>query len=128
MKKSLSVTLAAGALALAFTLPPSSAQESEGAWPTPPRPESHSDWVLRSLKQMESVKVGMTRADLLRVFREEAGLSTRQQRTYVYRGCPYFKMEVKFQAIGVLEDGVEESPDDQIVEMSKPFLDYRVAD
>jgi hypothetical protein len=126
MQKSFSVILAAGALA--FTLPPSSAQEGEGARPTPQQPEGHSDWVLKSMKQMESVKVGMTRSDLQRVFKEGAGLSTRQQRTYVYRGCPYFKVDVKFQAIGVLEEGVEESPDDQIVELSKPFLNYRVAD
>jgi hypothetical protein len=127
MKRSLSVILAAGALALAFTLPPSSAQEGEGV--RPPQPESHSDWVLKTMKRMESVKVGLTRADLLKVFDEEGGLSTRQQRTYVYRGCPYFKVDVKFQAVGVLdEEGAAESPDDEIVEVSKPYLDYRVAD
>ena len=127
MKRFLSVVLAAGALALAFTLPHAYAQEGEGAQP-PQSPESHSDWVLKNMKRMESVKVGMTRGDLLKVFREEAGISSRQRRTYVYRACPYFKVDVEFQAIGVLEDGVPESEDDQIVELSKPYLDYRVAD
>ena len=127
MKRSLSVVLAAGALALAFTLPHSYAQKGEGA-PPPQRPETHSDWVLKSMKRMESVQVGMTRGELLKVFREEVGNSSRQRRTYAFRGCPYFKMDVEFQAIGVLEDGVAESEDDQIVELSKPYLDYRVAD
>ena len=47
--------------------------------------KSHSEWIAQSLREMETIKVGMTRADLLRVFREEGGLSTRTQRQYVYR-------------------------------------------
>jgi len=54
---------------------------------------SHIEWVVARLKAMQSVKVGMRRAELLKVFSEEGGgLSNRTQRTYVDRECPYFKV------------------------------------
>ncbi len=33
----------------------------------------HTEWIARSLKEIETVKTGMTRVDLLRVFTEEGG-------------------------------------------------------
>jgi hypothetical protein len=39
----------------------------------------------------------MTRSDLLKVFATEGGLSWSTQRTYVYRQCPYIKVDVKFE-------------------------------
>jgi len=40
------------------------------------------------LKDVSSVQSGMTRAELLRVFTTEGGLSTRDEQRYVYRRCP----------------------------------------
>lgn len=62
--------------------------------------KSHSEWIAQSLREMETIKVGMTRADLLKVFTEEGGLSTRTQRQYVYRECPYIKVAVEFEPVG----------------------------
>src|SRR5579871_5534755 len=67
----------------------------------------HVQWVADSLKQMESVKPGMTRADLLRTFTTEGGISTRTQRTYVSQRCPYFKVDVEFEAVGPAEHDSE---------------------
>src|SRR6266850_4946318 len=61
--------------------------------------KTHSEWIAQSLREMETIKVGMTRADLLRVFREEGGLSTRTQRQYVYRECLYIKVAVEFEPV-----------------------------
>ena len=36
--------------------------------------DEHTEWIAKSLKEIESVKVGMTRADLMRVFRERRSL------------------------------------------------------
>jgi hypothetical protein len=47
---------------------------------------------------MKSIKPGMTRADLQKVFTTEGGISMRVQRTYVYRNCPYCKVDVEFEA------------------------------
>jgi hypothetical protein len=126
MKRLLFIVLTAGALALTLTHTPSSAQE--GAPPSAPGPQSHEQWVLTSLKRMESVKAGMTRADLSKVFEVEGGISSRQRRTYAYRECPYFKVDVTFQAVGVVEEGVNESPGDEILEISKPYVDYQILD
>jgi len=94
----------------------------------------HVQWVAESLKLMQSVKLGMTRADLLRVFTTEGGLSTGLQRTYVYRECPYFKVDVEFEAVGRPPRDVEgrvtlvESEADTIKTISKPYLQFSVLD
>jgi hypothetical protein len=94
--------------------------------------EDQTAWVSRSLKQMQTVKVGMTRADLLKVFTTEGGLSTRLWRTYVYKQCPYFKVDVEFRAVGTRDKrgrvGIDESDDDVITKISKPYLAWTVAD
>ena len=87
----------------------------------------HIKWVESSLKEMETVKVGMTRSDLLKVFREEGGVSTRKQRTYAYRLCPYFKVTVEFKPVGD-ERAFRESADDEIVKISGPFLQRMIID
>ena len=52
-----------------------------------PMLKEHLTWVDQSLRRMESIKPGMTRADLLNLFTTEGGLQT--GRTFVYRDCPY---------------------------------------
>ena len=88
----------------------------------------HTEWIARSLKEIESVKPGMTRLDLLRVFKEEGGLSTRTARRYVYRDCPYIKVDVEFEPIGEPENKLSQSPRDKIIKISKPFLEWSITD
>lgn len=90
--------------------------------------DEHTEWIARSLKEIESVKVGMRRADLLRVFKEEGGISTRIWRRYVYRDCPYIKVDVEFEPVGEPENKVSQSPRDKITKISKPFLEWSIAD
>jgi len=59
----------------------------------------------------------MSRADLLRVFGTEGGLSTRTHRTFVLKQCPMIKVDVDFAA------GDNEA-EDKIIQISKPYLDY----
>jgi hypothetical protein len=94
----------------------------------------HAQWVAESIKVMQSVKPGMTRADLLRVFTTEGGESTGLRRTYVYRQCPYFKVDVDFEAVGrPSRDGdgrvtLVESGADTIKAISKPYLQFSIGD
>ena len=96
--------------------------------------DQHIDWVKNSLLKIQTIKVGMTRGRLLEVFTTEGGLSTGLQRTYVFRECPYIKVNVKFTAVGRPErdtDGrvtLEESNLDVIKEISAPYLAWSVAD
>lgn len=62
--------------------------------------DTHQAWVGASLKQMLTIKPGMTREQLLEVFREEGGLSNALRRTYVYRRCRLFKVDVEFEPVG----------------------------
>lgn len=80
------------------------------------------------LKIVGSLKPGMTRADVLKHFTEEGGLSYRTQHTYVYRGCPYIKITVKFDSVPGTENGGVEYMEDKIVEVSQPFLQWSIAD
>ena len=90
--------------------------------------DEHTEWIAKSLKEIESVKVGMTRLDLLRVFKEEGGLSNRTQRRYVYRDCSYIKVDVEFEPVGEPENKLSQSPRDKITKISRPFLEWSIVD
>jgi hypothetical protein len=98
------------------------------------RSQEQTAWIARSLVEMEKVKVGMTRADLSKVFTTEGGLSTALNRTYVYRECPYIKVDVEFEPVGRPARDVEgrvtliEADSDVIKKISKPYLEWSIAD
>jgi hypothetical protein len=80
------------------------------------------------LRECEIIKPGMHREDLFKVFTTEGGLSTAKHRTYVHRRCPYIKVDVDFSLSGPKRDVLEERPTDTIVKISKPYLDWSIAD
>jgi hypothetical protein len=96
--------------------------------------QEHEVWVGRSLGKMETIKPGMTRNDLLKVFRTEGGLSTGLHRTFVSQDCAYFKVDVEFRAVGTPDRNserrvtLEEASGDIIVKISRPYLQYSIAD
>jgi hypothetical protein len=107
------------------------------AQPVPQAASSQSErvaWVAETLKRMQTITVGRTRADLLTMFTTEGGLSTGLRRTYVSRDCPYFKVDVEFQAVGRPErdsDGrvtLIENEQDIIARISRPYLQLSVLD
>lgn len=85
--------------------------------------QEHSAWIVNVLHAIETIKPGMIRSDLARLFTTEGGLSTFAQSTYVYRQCPYIKIDVTFST-----SGKQELPTDKILEVSRPYLAWRVAD
>jgi hypothetical protein len=89
--------------------------------------DEHTQWIAKSLKEIETVKAGMTRGDLLKVFEEEGGISTRTWRRYVYRECRYIKVDVDFEPVGEPEKP-SQSPRDKIIKISKPFLEWSIMD
>ncbi len=96
--------------------------------------DQHVEWLRNCLLNINTIRVGMTRGQLLEVFTTEGGLSTGLQRTFVFRECPYIKVNVKFTAVGRPgrdADGrvtLEESDLDVIKEISAPYLAWGVAD
>jgi hypothetical protein len=76
------------------------------------------------LKECESVKPGMTRAELLKVFTTEGGMSTQIWRTFVHSRCPYIKVDVEFAPT---KSGQEQTTD-IITKISKPYLAWTIID
>jgi hypothetical protein len=101
---------------------------------SPQKSQGQTEWIADSLKEMQKIKVGMTRADLLKVFTTEGGLSTGLNRTYVYRECSYIKVDVEFEPVGRSardSDGrvtLVEANEDVIKKISKPYLEWMVVD
>ena len=90
--------------------------------------EEHTEWIASALRSIQAIKVGMTRSDLMKVFTTEGGLefknTTTSQKTYVYRKCPHIKVDVKLAIASPNED----LPTDKITEISRPYLEWTVAD
>jgi hypothetical protein len=97
-------------------LPTSSAYDSEAV-----------RWIAASLTDMQGIKVGMTRAEMLKVFMEEGGISNRRWRRYVYRKCGYIKVDVEF-APANNPDNPDQSLEDRITKISQPFLEWSIRD
>jgi hypothetical protein len=76
---------------------------------------------------METIKPGMTRWDLLHVFRTEGGVRTMFRKeggppgllreTFVSQDCPNFKIDVEFKKVGIPNRDV-------IVKVSKPYVQF----
>jgi hypothetical protein len=85
------------------------------------------------LKDVSSIQPGMTRAELLRVFTAERGLSTRDGQQFVYRRCPYIKVIVNFRKPDDADVDWGNAPEEEwngdlILSISKPFLEASVPD
>lgn len=90
-------------------------------------PPEIMQWLADSLREMQTVQPGMTRDELLKVFEEEGGLSTRSEQRFAYRDCPLIKVNVKFDPT-TPDIQQAKSPDDKIREISPPFLEWSVGD
>jgi hypothetical protein len=82
--------------------------------------------VANVLKRCQSIRPGMTRAELATVFSTEGGLSNVTHRTYVYGDCPYVKVDVDFAPSDPKQ--AVEKPTDVITKISKPYLAWSVND
>lgn len=73
---------------------------------------------------IQSIKVGTTRATLLKLFEAEGGLFSSTGGRYLYRGCPYIRLDIQFQ----YEKDKDGRPilglNDKITKVSKPYLEF----
>lgn len=87
----------------------------------------HAQWVSSVMAWIATIKPGMTRRELQQVFTTEGGLSTRTRRTYVLSQCRTIKVDVEFSAASK-ESDMQEMPEDKIVKISRPYLEYSIFD
>jgi hypothetical protein len=91
-----------------------------------PCKQDHAAWLTHVVEKMETIKPGMTRWDLLHVFREEEGVQRfrmqdvpgLRRETFVSQDCPYFKIDVEFK------EGLPPRNNDVIVKVSKPYVQF----
>jgi len=89
-----------------------------------PCTQDHAAWLTQVLERMETIKPGMTRWDVLQVFRTEGarptftieGAPTLLRETFVSQDCPYFKIDVEFQPTFGIPNR------DVLVKVSKPYV------
>ena|ERR1051326_855618 len=83
--------------------------------------KAHQQWLEERYKEAASIKPGMTRADLRRLFSEDGGFHSTSEWPYVLKSCSLIKISVKFDKY----DFSNRRLDDQvrIVEVSKPYLE-----
>jgi hypothetical protein len=93
-----------------------------------PSEKEHTQWIDNILRSVSTLKPGMTRKDLSKLFTEEGGLSTRTQRTYVYKQCLHIKLDVEFAPVPHGTSVSDEMPEDVIVKISRPYLQYTISD
>ncbi|MEO7190110.1 MAG: hypothetical protein ABI051_03570 [Vicinamibacterales bacterium] len=80
--------------------------------------QSHLAWVDDVLTQMEAMKPGMTRGDLMKVFVAQGGVYSRLHDGFHSRACAYFMVDVQF-AEGPTSVG---DVQDTITRISRPYL------
>jgi hypothetical protein len=80
------------------------------------------------LRDWKTIGPGKTRADLLKLFTTEGGISTAKQRTFVHRDCPYIKVDVEFTLTETNRSSLEERPADVIRKVSQPYLQWSIMD
>jgi hypothetical protein len=99
-------------------------------------PSRASDEVDKNLaKQMSDILTewkkiipGTTRAELLKVFTTEGGLSTAKHRTFVHRRCPYIKVDIDFTLSDPKQSIVDERSTDTVSKISRPYLEWSIID
>jgi hypothetical protein len=107
--------------------PPKTALETTGSAPLA-ETFALTKQITDILKECQTIKPGMTRAELSKVFTTEGGFSTARHRTYVYRGCPYIKVDVDFTLSDSKQGPLDERPTDIINKISKPYLEWSIND
>lgn len=83
------------------------------------------DIVKAALEASRNIKPGMTRRQVETLFREDGGVQFPDEANYVYRDCAYIKVRIWFKQ---KKKTVDSSPDDAVVKISRPFIDYPTMD
>jgi hypothetical protein len=96
--------------------------------------DEHRRWLDERYKEAVSIKPGMTRADLHRLFSVDGGLQTIPDSRYVLKSCGMIKVEVKFDVPqglsreSLIDENAAADEALKIIEVSKPYLEYPAVD
>jgi hypothetical protein len=87
-------------------------------------------WVQSCLTDFAAIKPGMTRREVESRFRMDGGIHSLSSLRLVHPACAYFKIDVEFDCKKNAADQnrVIVSPDDPVIRVSKPYLEFPYAD
>jgi hypothetical protein len=82
-----------------------------------------------AIGEVGQIKPGMTRREVEEHFQLDGGLQFRNTTRYIYPKCREvnIKVEIEFN-LAVPADQITGSPDDTVVKVSTPYLDYPARD
>jgi hypothetical protein len=80
--------------------------------------------VTDALADIGKIKVGMKRKDLDKMFSADGGISAINPERFVYDKCRFIKVEVKFEFTDKGGKFPKGSPADEIVAISRPYLEH----
>jgi hypothetical protein len=92
-----------------------------------PAKDSRCALILDTLKTIQELRSGSTRAQLEQKFEADGGVQFPANSRYVLKMCPYIKIDVEFQGDRI-QDRTTLLPADKIVKISKPYLEYPSSD
>jgi hypothetical protein len=69
----------------------------------------------------------MTRREVEKHFKLDGGMQVRQETRYMYLGCYYIRVDVEFD-LAAPTGRVEDSPNDVVSRVSRPYVAYPTMD
>ncbi len=88
---------------------------------------SSCEVVERALQETRSIKSGMTRREVEKHFKLDGGVQVRHETRYMYLGCHYIRVDVEFD-LAAPTDRVEDSPNDVVTRVLRPYVAYPTMD
>jgi hypothetical protein len=89
----------------------------------------HYTWLGHRLDEAYSIQVGMSRADLLKVFEPDGGLQRIPPRRYILRSCYMIKVDAQFELPqGTSSANLPSDKELKIFAISKPYLERAIPD
>ncbi|MDT5062919.1 MAG: hypothetical protein QOH63_3378 [Acidobacteriota bacterium] len=83
--------------------------------------QSHRQWLQDRYLEAVSIKEGMSRADLLKLFEMDGGLQLMLPERYVLKSCTMIKVDIKFDIPNETKNTI--IPEDLRFEMASPTVD-----
>ena len=103
--------------------------ENESVPMDPHSQEIRDRWITKTLIQIETIKLGMHRRDLVQFFRQDGGFNpVDHQYRFVLKECTTIKIDVSFKDFNRNIPLQKEDLDDVIETVSRPYLQFAIFD
>lgn len=90
--------------------------------------QTHGQWLKERYEEATSIKVGMTRADLKKLYYEDGGFQSATKYRYVLKSSGLIKVDVEFDSPGDMNNRTATDQLIRIKSISKPYLEEMFLD